>query len=318
MRKSVLFALAAGLLLIGTAPMASQSATIGYIMVEAIQQGFLGIDMNAEEDAEDLIFIAEAILLEQQPSSAGIVNHIQHLQDQGHTVNWYGSQTDDILGLEYMEANNDLIIVSENPSSAETGTFYANSNIPVIICESYVLDDHQVFDDWDIRCFCDEDINAREFRVAREHPITQGFDETFAPLAIDEDGSGLPYVGNWSVLAEGDRVTTYQENVLLTLVDPVAPIPQENDYILTEPVPVLWAFEPGEMPLGNNARYIFFGWGTENATGIGLEADPLFADGSTAGIYAFDVVGEQGWRLWDSVVNWALGVESGVDTWSVH
>ena len=299
------------ILLVGDA----SAARIGYVVVESAQSGLLGVDINEEADAADLIFNAETQLLA-AANTMGIVNHLAHLREQGHEVRIYGSQTDDALGLEYMEAHNDLIIVSETPGSSETGTFYATSRIPVIICESYVLDNYQLFTDWDIRCFCDEDINAREFRVARQHPITAGLPEVFAPLATDP-ATGKPYIGNWTVLTEGDRVTTFSDNILLTLVDPVAPIPQENAYFLTEPVPVLWAFEPGQMPLGNQARAVFFGWGTENATGVGITGEPLFADGSTAGIYAFDVTGDLGWQLWDRVVNWALG-GTAVSQWSVY
>ncbi len=293
------------------------SATIGYVMIENVQLGLKGVDLNLEADAEDLVFNAETELLE-SPSSAGILNHIEYLRSIGHTVHIYGSQTDDELGLDHMEANNDLIIVSENPSSAETGTFYAQSDIPIIISESFVLDDHGLFID-PSSCPCDEDINAREFRVAQPgHPIVDGLPETFAPLP-DDPANGMPFVGNWSVLAEGDRIEDSElDNVILTLVDPVAPIPQENPYILTEPVPVLWAFDVGEAPFGNNAKYSFFGWGTENATGIGIADDPLFAGGTT-GIFAFDVADESSFQLWDRVINWALSDGSTpVDHWEIH
>lgn len=101
-------------------PTQSWSARIGYILVEAVQDGLLGVDLNDRNFDDWAVLVEQAkIILETQPSSAGILNHISRLEEQGHTVNLYGSQTDDILGLEYMEENNDLIIVSENPSSAE-------------------------------------------------------------------------------------------------------------------------------------------------------------------------------------------------------
>lgn len=293
------------------------SATIGYVVLEQVQLGLLGVDLNLEADAEALIFDAETNLLT-SPSSGGILNHIEYLRSQGHTVHIYGSQTDDALGLDHMEANNDIIIVSENPSSAETGSFYMQSEIPVIICESYVLDDHGLFID-PSSCPCDEDINAREFRVNQPgHPIVDGLPETFAPLDTDP-ANGMPYVGNWSVLAEGDRIDDGElDNIILTLVDPVAPIPQENAYVLTEPVPVLWAFDEGDAPFNNQSKYVFFGWGTENATGVGIADDPLFA-GGTSGIYAFDVTGDFGFQLWDRVINWALSDgATPVNHWSVY
>lgn len=293
------------------------SATVGYILLEQVQLGLLGVDMNLEADAESLIFDAETNLLT-SPSSGGILNHIEYLRSQGHTVHIYGSQTDDALGLDHMEANNDIIIVSENPSSAETGSFYMQSEIPVIICESYVLDDHGLFID-PSSCPCDEDINAREFRVeVPGHPIVEGLPETFAPLDTDP-ANGMAYVGNWSVLAEGELVReSEKDNVILSLVDPVAPIPQENDYIMSEPVPVLWAFDEGDAPFGNVSKYAFFGWGTENATGIGIADDPLFA-GGTAGVYAFDVTGVFGFQLWDRIIDWSLSDGSTpVDHWSIY
>lgn len=303
---------------LGLMVQSSYSATIGYVVLEQVQLGLLGVDLNLEADAEALVFDAETNLLT-SPSSMGIINHIEYLRSQGHTVHIYGSQTDDILGIEHMDANNDVIIVSENPGSGETGTFYSKGNIPVIICESYVIDNYGIYTGASERCFCDEDINAREFRVAQPgHPIVQGLPEVFAPLPADPK-TGKPYIGNWSVLTEGDRIEASElDNVILTLVDPVAPIPQENAYILTEPVPVLWAFDVGEGPWGNNARHAFFGWGTENATGTGLAGDPLFADGSTSGIYAFDVADVAGFQLWDRVINWALNTGTPVDHWSVY
>lgn len=152
----------------------------------------------------------------------------------------------------------------------------------------------------------DEDINAREFRVIQpNHPIAAGLPEVFAPLAVDTEGSGKPYVGNWTVLAMNSR-NLFKQNVVIVLVDPVAPIPQENPYTLEPDPPVVWAFDVDETPLGNPARVAFVGWGTENATGVGLAGHELFADGSTAGIYAFDVMGDLGWKVWDNVIAWAL------------
>jgi hypothetical protein len=296
----------------------SYSATIGYVLLEQVQLDLKGVDLNLEADAESLIFDGETALLE-SASSASIVNHIEYLRSQGHTVHIYGSETDDILGIEHMEANNDVIIVSENPGSGTTGTFYAQGNIPVIICESFILDNYNLYTGSSERCFCDEDINAREFRVAQPgHPIVQGLPEKFAPLPTDS-ASGKPYVGNWSVFTEGDRIEASElDNVILTLVDPVAPIPQENPYILTDPVPVLWAFDVGEGAWGNKARHAFFGWGSENPTGVGLEGDPLFADGSTAGLYAFEVADENSYKLWDRIINWALNTGTPVEHWSVY
>jgi len=315
MRRKLGIIAAVALLNVGIFTPTSSAATIGYILIEAVQSGLTGIDMNLEPDAEDLVFLAE-IELESNAAAAGILNHINRLREQGHTVHFYGSQTDDQLGIEHMEANNDLIILSETPGSGDTGSFYVGANIPVILCESYLLDDYQLQLDWETRHFGDEDINAREFRVVKDHPITRGLPEVFAPLATDP-ATGKPYIGNWTVLAEGNRVL-FPDNVLINLVDPVAPIPQENDYVLTEPVPVIWAFEPGEAPRGNPARLAFVGWGTENPTGVGLADHPLFADGSTSGIYAFDVMGDLGWQLWDQILNWALGIEVPVNNWPLY
>ncbi len=298
----------------------SWPATIGYILIENVQDGQLGLDLNdqAFDDWEIMVEMGK-ILLEDSASSSGILNHILQLEAQGHTVNIYGSQTDDDLGLEYMEENNDLIIVSENPSSAETGTFYIGAKIPTIICESYLIDDYQVITDYSSGMPGDEDINAREFKVIQPgHPIANGLPEVFAPLAIDTDGSGKPFVGNWSVLAMNSR-NLYPQNVVLELVDAAAPDPQENPYTLEDSSPVVWAFEVDETPLGNPARVAFVGWGTENATGVGLAEHEFFADGSTSGIYAFDVMGDLGWKVWDNVITWALGEEPvAVTDWSLY
>ncbi|MEW6234374.1 MAG: hypothetical protein AB1656_03215 [Candidatus Omnitrophota bacterium] len=318
-KKLIVFVIAVSCAVISV-PSASWSARIGYIVLEAVQNGMLGVDLNDRSFSDWVELVQDAkVLLETQTASAGILNHIKRLEEQGHIVNIYGSQTDDQLGLEYMEANNDLIIVSENPGSGETGAFYIGAKIPTIICESYLIDNYQLISNWSSGMPGDEDINAREFKVIKkDHPIARGLPEVFAPLAIDVNGSGKPYIGNWTVLAMNSR-NLFKQNVVIELVDPVAPIPQENAYTLEPQCPVVWAFEKDETPLGNPARVAFFGWGTENATGVGLADNPIFADGSTAGIYAFDVIGDLGWKLWDNVVAWALGQEPvNVANWPLY
>lgn len=287
---------------------------IGYIIPESVQTDMElpNLDLNDPEYPADREIAFELLA----KLDLGIEEHVSRLEDQGHTVNLYGSQTDDSLGLDYILEHNDLIIISENPVSGDTGTFYVGADIPVMSQESFLQDEWGISSN---NTDFDEDINARFFSVVKQHPITAGLPDEFAPLDTDP-ATGQPYIGNWTVLTN-NAANNYPDNVLVRLVDGVPPFadPSEAGYTFSSEgdLSVVMAFDVGELN-NNPARFVQLGFGSENVTGVNLADHELYADGSTSGIYCFNVMGDMGWQLVDQAVNWLLGIETDVANWSLY
>lgn len=243
----------ASLVAVGLFALPAQSARIGFIFTEAIQAPTgTGVDLNqAGFEAERAEAFEIAKTLVGGTALTGSYKHVERLEAQGHTVNIYGSQTDDALGIEHMEENNDLIILTELPGSGDTGAFYSGANVPFISQESFILDDMGVTG----AVTFDEDVLSRELRVVKEHPIVEGIanvDEVFMPMAPDPLApEGVTFVGNFTTIVnENDNL--FPENTVVSVVGGVS---GGLDLVIEGEPPVIIAFEAGEL-FDNPARFV--------------------------------------------------------------
>lgn len=248
--------------------------------------------INVPDDKEFLLGSIELL----EPGIFWFINHLE--KDLGHTANIYSSGSDDPAAVE---STNDLIFVTESLGSGSIGNTYAVTNKPFISTEFFVMDDMGLSgNNFTGGAFND----ASTIAIADpNHPIAQGLPASFSATSNNPD-TGAPFVVTFGVVTVPSGLTAGTVVAVL----PTSNNASATNAALPENVPVVIAVEAGEA--GNDARWAFIGYSDVNlsaAQGNGEDFQRTLA-----------LLNENGIRLLDNTIAWALGQTSTVDSWSLY
>jgi hypothetical protein len=270
-----------------------------------IDEGNILAGDDPVHDPEAKQFTIETLV---ENGDAGLVWLINHLEkDLGHTVNIYGSNTDDPA---QVEKDNDLIFISEELGSGSVAGDYRIAAKPVVFAEAYLLDDMGFTNNQS--AFTGDSI-ATEIKIVNpNHPITRGLPETFT-ATIPDKTTGKPIIPTFSTVTDTAILVEGIGEILAVLPSSIdvsnAGVPNSDD------VPVVIAVEAGsELDQGdrNEARWVFLGYSDD--------IEPTFPDfGGDPDIRTMAILSEPAIRLLDNTIAWALGQEpQSVEDWSVR
>ena len=254
---------------------------------------------------DDKQFTIETLV---ENGDAGLVWLINHLeQDLGHTVNIYGSGSDD-PGL--VEEENDLIFISEELGSGSVGSDYRIAMKPVVFAEAYILDDMGFTNGQS--AFTGDAITTEIKIVNPDHPITRGLPETFTATIPDET-TGEPIIPTFSSVTDISILVEGIGEILAVLPSSID-VSNEGAPI-SENTPLVIAVEAGtELDEGdmNEARWVFLGYSDD--------IEDFFEDyGGDLETRTMAVLSEPAIQLFDNVIAWALGEEPvAVGDWSIR
>ena len=277
--KTTFFSMFAVLFLVITV-VPCQSDNIGFI---APRNVFLGGEDPANFP-DDKLFVLDTMDIE-QPGLGWLVRHLE--EGLGHTVNIYDAGSDDPA---VVQADNDMVLISEAISSGQAGADYANSPIPVLSFEVYILDDMGFSSD---NVDFTGRAHASEVHITNmDHPITRGLPETFV-ISENDELTGEPAIltfGSWA--ANGLSAGEILADLPATEVggDPVT---SRTD------APFLLVLEVGSS-LGNDARWAFLAFSDETPE------EPL---GGNPELRTLTSLNENGAKLLDQTIEWVLGNE---------
>lgn len=243
---------------------------------------------------DDKAFLLESIEL-LQPGIFWLINHFEN--DLGHTCNIYNSNTDVPADVENA---NDLIFVTESLGSGSIGNTYAVTNKPFISTELFVMDDMGISGN----NFTGGAFNERSTIEisASNHPIAQGLPASFSATVNNPD-TGAPYVVTFGV------VTANNINAgTVVAVLPASMNASNANAALPDNSPLVVAVEAGEA--GNDARWVFFGYSDVNLAAEQGGTDDFQRTSA--------LLNENGIRLLDNAIAWALGETTTVDSWSLY
>lgn len=236
-----------------------------------IPQGWILDGDDPVNDPDAKAFTIESIELEHH---LGIFALIQRLENElGHTVNLYGTDTD--VPSEVI-ANNDLIFISEAISSGSVAGDYRSSTKPLMNTEAFLFDDLGLtFGESNFN----GDLASSEVKVVNaDHPIMQGFPETFT-ISVD-NAEGMPQLVDFSTLVDPLVLAEqFEQNVIAVLPTAVG-----SDF---EDLPAVMAFDAGtELDTGDQtqARWAFV-----------LYSDTTLPD--IDGLYTYNFLNDDGWKL---------------------
>lgn len=239
----------------------------------------------------------------------GILALAQRLVDQGHTITFYGSDSDDYVSVI---EDNDLIFLAEaiGSSSVCTGDFcdYYESPKPVITNESYILDN--MFMAANVAFTGGAHSNKLKV-VDPDHPITQGLPESFF-YTIDDPATGNPAIVTLGTIL--DEANLFEVGKILVRID--GPGPSGDDPDTQDDAPAVIVVDEGELSdLGDpfQARFVFIAYSD-------VVPDPADHPDANPDMKTLAVLNDVGWQLWDNAFNWALGKEAPVqvEEWEIH
>ena len=254
-------------------------------------------------DPEARAFTLETIEL-QEPGIHWLVLHLEN--DLGHTVNIYGTDTDqDVPG--GVGSVNDLIFVTESLGSGSVGGTYRGTDTPFMSTECWIMDEmgfsNNRSDVWDGGAM------TSEIKIVNpDHPITRGLPETFTATITDET-TGEPFLATFGTVNDLSALVGVGETLAVLpssfSTGDAAPLPEN--------APVVIAVETGTtLDAGdtNNARWVFIGYSDVNPD------DNL---GGVDGARTLALLTEPAIQLLDQAIEWALGEEPAkVHDWSVR
>jgi len=253
---------------------------------------------------DDKAFTIETLEINGDAGLVWLINHLEN--DLGHTVNIYGSDSDD-PGL--VEETNDLIFISEELGSGSVGADYRIALKPVIFAEAYILDDMGFTNGQS--AFTGDAITTEIKIVNTDHPITQGLPETFTATVVDET-TGEPIIPTFSAPTDTSILVEGIGEILAVL--PTSVDVSNDGLPISDNTPILIAVEAGtELDMGdlNEARWVFLGYSDD--------IEDTFEDyGGNLDTRTMAVLSEPAIRLLDNAIAWALGEEpAAVGDWSI-
>ncbi len=250
--------------------------------------------INIPEDKE---FLLETIAVE-EPGIYWLILHLEN--DLGHTANIYNSDDDD-PGV--VEEANDLIFVTESLGSSAIAGDYSVTNKPFISTEFYVLDDMGFASTAAFTGGASNEGSIVKI-VNPDHPIAQGLPEEFS-ITVDDPDTGEPAIVTFgavtdpSVLSAGEVIAVLPTSINES--DTGAELPAD--------VPILIVAEAGS-DVGNDTRWVFLGYS---------DVEPLPEYGGKELTRTMALLNENGIKLLDNVIAWALGEEPvDVANWAIH
>lgn len=298
MNRFVLSVMVAGILCLSLVGIA-RAEKIAFVIPESFVQG---LDNPPLEIDEQWVWDDLEIL---QP---GLFALAKRLEEQGHEITFYGSDTDDP---DMAIADNDIIFISEalGSSSVVTGDAcdYFLSPKPVVTTEAYLLDNF--FITTASGPFTGGAHTNKLKVVDPNHPITQGLPESFFFTVTDE------FTGEPAIVTVG---TVRDESILvegvghvLVRIDGPAPSTDTDPQPPDDAIAVL-VVDAGEKSIYDEvfpARFVFIGY-SDVAPSADLGGDP---EAKTLAL-----LNDTGWQLWDNAFNWALGREVKVEEWQIR
>lgn len=276
----------------------SWSADIAVIIV----QDFIlpGDDPANDIEAKDFTFVS---ISEQDPGLFELISHMEEVL--GHNVKLYGA--DEYLP-EDVIANNDLVWITEEPQSSATGNFFAESTIPVIFQEAFIMDDMGLATS---SASFENNLHTIELRVLdQNHPLTQGLPETFIYTVTNEE-TGEPQAATVVSLINNEALTGIGEIVVEA---PVVYNTDAPDAPILNNVPVVIAVDEGtvvDANLTTSARWVMFGYSESN-----ISDTPDYGPG--ASVSSLALLSETAWQLLDQTIAWALGETVEVQDWQLR
>ena len=231
---------------------------------------------------------------------------ISHLEDTGFNVKLYGSDTDDPVEVQ---SNSDVIYIPEAIGSASVLADYRNSPTPVIVAETFLLDDMGFVS---ITDGLSNDLNANMLKVVNpNHPITQGLPEVF-PIGIPDPAANEPsfvVLNSFKTPALlADLANANVGEVVVTasgfdVRDPMGPL-EDN--------PAVIAVETGTGLVGGGstqARWVYLPFSDKAVVESPINAA---SDGRT-----YELLSDFGFQIIVQAVEWALEQSANISGWEV-
>lgn len=237
----------------------------------------------------------------------GLYALVTRLEEAGHNVKMYGSDTDDPA---VVKAENDLVYIPEAIGSTSIDTDYVDSPIPLIIAETFLLDNMGFTNGVDAGF--SNNLHADTFVIANpDHPITQGLPAEFV-ITIDDPERGQPatailnsftdsaIIGILNDVGVGEVLVTasgYDSRVSAAITDSPMVIAAEKGALLDNGTPI-------------RARWVFLPFADLEI--IETPETPAYEERTYA------LLNDMAWQLILQAIDWALAEDSGVPDWTVR